>query len=51
MGSLSHRHLLVVLSQEIWRTGSKQCWPCWARLADVNLGRVQPPAAFQMDVM
>lgn len=49
--TVTQTHLLVVLSQEIWRTGSKQCWPCWAPLADVNLERIQPPAAFQMDVM
>lgn len=49
--TVTQTHLPVVLYQEIWRTGSKQCWPRWAPLADVNLERVQPPAAFQMDVM
>lgn len=48
-------HLLVVFLwgnlKDWFSSNALLGWPWWAHMDDLNLGRIQPPAAFQMGVM
>lgn len=56
MGSLLNRAAsssgFIWGSLEDWFSGNAPVgWLWWAHTDDLNLGRTQPPAAFQMSVM